>query len=166
MNTLRPSLVVLAVSLAAVAALPLRAAEGAPPAGEAHEKHTPLEEQMEKMGGAMRRLKNAISDPAKTPEALELVAKMKAAAAESRKLTPALAAEKPEAERAAFVAGFRKGIDELAAKFDTIEAALKAGDLAAAKQSFDTLRDLQKAGHKEYKKPDEKRPAPAAAPKN
>lgn len=137
----------------------VRAAEG----GAAAEKapHSPLEEQMETMGGSMRRLGRVVADPAKSAEALELLGKFRAAAVSARTHTPALAAEKPEAERAAFVAAYQKGIDQLVAKLDEIDAALKAGDAANAKKLFDELRGLQRSGHKEFKKPEKPTPAPA-----
>lgn len=133
----------LAASLAAAIVLP------------AHEEHTELGEHMEKISGAFRRLKRQAPDASKNEDSLERVALIKAEAAAARKLTPALTAEKPEAERAEFVAGFRKGIGELLVHLDKVEAALKAGDNAAVVELVGRIDAFQKDSHKKFRKPEE-----------
>ncbi len=124
-------------------------------AEDKHEhKHTPLEDQMDAMAKAWRALRKQAADASKNESSLELVAKIKAGSVESLKHTPALAAEKPESERAAFVAGYQKAMKELIAELDNLAAAFKADKNDEAGALIKKIGDMQKAGHKEYKKPE------------
>jgi len=120
-------------------------------------KETELETTMGKMNGAFRKLRRQVLDASKNAESLELVASMRAASVKSTELIPALAADKPEAERAAFVAGYKKQMQEFMAALAPLEAALKANNNAEAEKLVAGLGAMQKKGHKEYKKPDEKK---------
>ena len=126
-------------------------------AQDAAKKETELETAMGKMNGAFRKLRRQVSDATKSAENLELVAKLRAGAEESTKLIPALAAERPEAERPAFIAGYKKQMQEFLAALAPLEAALKANNTAEAEKLVAQLKDLQTKGHKAYKKQDEKK---------
>lgn len=126
-------------------------------AQESGKKETELETAMGKMNGAFRKLRRQITDASKNADSLDQIAKLRAAADESTKLIPALAAEKPEAERAAFVAAYKKQMQQFMASLAPLEAALKANDNAAAEKFVTELDGQKKKGHKEFKKPDEKK---------
>ncbi len=145
-NLLKITLSTLAL---AIAAAPAVWAEDKP-----EHKHTPLENQMDAMSKAWRALRKQAADASKNESSIELVAKIKAASVESLKLTPALAAEKPESERAAFVAGYQKSMKELIAELDNLSAAFKAGKNDEAGALIKKIGEMQKAGHKEFKKPE------------
>ena len=130
----------------------------------ADEPETELGGHMEKISGAYRRLGRQVNDAARNEDSLALVATIKTEAAAARKLTPALTAEKPEADRAKFVADFQKGIDGLLALVDQLEAALKAGDNKTAADLVAKMKAHQNDSHKVFRKPPPKKPEQPAQP--
>lgn len=120
------------------------------PASYAADKdETELGNHMDKMGGAFRKLKKSVPDAAQNAESLKSIAIIKAEAAASTKLTPAWKPEQKEK--------YQAKMKEFNAKVDKLEAALKAGDNAAAAKLCEELGAAQKEGHKEFKKPDDKK---------
>ena len=85
----RLPLLLLAVSLAFSSAL--------------HADETPLTEQMETMGDAFKAVRRQVSDASANASTLEHLATIRSAAEKGLEFAPAYAAEKPEAERAAFI---------------------------------------------------------------
>jgi hypothetical protein len=110
---------------------------------------TELGGHMDKMSGAFRKLKRQIADASKNADSLALVATIKAAGVESAKEKPAW---KPQ-DAAKFQAKMKEFNDKVA----KLEAALKAGKNDEAAKIVDELGQAQKEGHKEFKKPDEKK---------
>jgi len=123
----------------------------------ADKDETELGNHMDKMGGSFRKLKKAVPDAAQNAESLKLVAAMKKEAAAAMKLEPAWKADKPAAEQAKFAADYKAEMKEFNAKLDSLEAALKAGNNAEAAKIVDELGAAQKKGHKQFKKPDDKK---------
>ncbi len=115
---------------------------------------TDIEKAMEKMAGAYRKLRRQVTDPAQNATSLELVATIKAGATEARKSTPLKAADLPEAERAAFVGNFQKKMDEFLDVAGRLEDALKAGNNEEAARLVAELGKIQKADHKEFRRPE------------
>lgn len=126
----------------------------AAPEHDKNKEPTPLEEQMDRMSSAFRKLRRQAGEAAKNEASLELVATMRAAAKQAQQLIPAKAQEVPEASRAKFVAGYQEQMMQFIATLDTLEKALKAGDNAGALKLVSELGAMQKSGHKEYKKQD------------
>jgi len=140
-------ILLLSLICSAAAVTGVNAAEGKAKGGDKDE--TVLGGHMDKMGGAFRKLKRQISDASKNADSLTLVATIKAAGVESAKEKPAW---KPQdAEK------FQAKMKDFNAKVDKLEAALKANDNATAAKICDELGQAQKEGHKEFKKPDEKK---------
>lgn len=135
----------------AFAGSPRPAAAAAPASHE--EETTELGEQMDRLSGAFRKLRRQAGDPALNASSLEQLAVMREAAQAAQKFVPAKAADLPEGKRAAFTADYRKQMDRLLALLAGTEAAFKAGDNAAAQKRVEELADLQKASHREYRKP-------------
>ena len=115
---------------------------------------TDIEKAMEKMAGAYRKLRRQVTDPAQNAASLELVVAIKAGATEARKYTPLKAADLPEAERAAFVENFQKKLDEFLGTAGRLEDALKAGNNEEAARLVAELGKIQKADHKEFRRPE------------
>lgn len=131
--------------ICAAATVPgVRAAEG-----KADKDETVLGNHMDKMGGAFRKLRRQVADSAKNADSLALVATIKTEAA-------AAAQEKP-AWHPDDAPKFQAEMKDFLAVIDKLEAALKAGDNAAAGKLVDDMAAAQKKGHKEFKKPDEKK---------
>lgn len=125
---------------------------GAAPEQDKNKEPTPLEEQMDRMSAAFRKLRRQAGEAAKNETSLELVATMRAAAKQAQQLIPTKAAELPEAARAKFVASYQEQMMQFIATLDALEKALKAGDNAGALKLVSELGAMQKSGHKEYKK--------------
>ena len=115
---------------------------------------TDIEKAMDKMAGAYRKLRRQVTDPAQNAASLELVVAIKAGATEARKYTPLKAADLPEAERAAFVENFQKKLDEFLGTAGRLEDALKAGNNEQAAALVAELGKIQKADHKEFRRPE------------
>ncbi|MBP6508562.1 MAG: hypothetical protein KA257_13455 [Opitutaceae bacterium] len=115
---------------------------------------TELGEQMDHLSAAFRKLRRQAGDAAKNESSLGYVAEMQAATAKALTLVPAKAADLPAGKRPKFEAGYHKQMEKFIKALNALEAALKAGDNAGALKLVSELGSLQKAGHKEYKKPE------------
>ena len=121
------------------------------------EPGTPLNDQMEKIGGAYRKLGNLVKDPTKNAEALAQVAIIKEAATAGLKFEPAKKKDIPEADQAKFVADYQAKMKEFLATVDKLEAALKANDSAAAAKLVDDMKAERNDDHKQFQKKKEKK---------
>ncbi len=137
----------LATLLIAFIASPLVHAEG----GQA----TPLEKEMKTMNKAFKQLKKQAGDSAQNASSLALVATMEKAAVESANLVPEKAAELPEKDKAAMIAAYKEKMEKFSASLTKVEAAFKAGDNATAVKLVADLAAQERAGHKEFRKPQE-----------
>jgi soluble cytochrome b562 len=126
--------------------------EAAKPA-KSDEDQTELGDKMDKMNGAFRKLKKQLPDPASNASSLEQVAILRQYAEEAIKLTPAKAADIPEANRAKFVADYQAGMKKTLELIGNLEAALKANKNDEAQKVFAELGAAQKEGHKQFKRP-------------
>ena len=115
---------------------------------------TDIEKDMHKIGRAYRQLRKQVNDPAQNASSLELVAAIKAGALDARTHTPLKAADVPEADRAAFEAGFQKKMDEFVAAVGQLEEALKTGNNTEAARLAGELDRLQKTDDKEFRRPE------------
>ncbi len=106
------------------------------------------------MGQAFHDLAFALQkgDEVAKADDLALLATIKAGADASRKLDPKAVALIPAEQREAFLAAYRKALDEFDAKADTLAQAITAGDWAAAKQDLAALNEAMKAGHHSFMK--------------
>jgi len=142
---MRTSLLLASLVLASFT-VPVRAqpAPGPAPAASAKEE-TELDQKMEDMNGAFRKLRRQIADASANASSLELVAKLRKASEESVALVPAKAAKVPEADREKFVAAYQAKMKEFIAEVDKLKAALEAG------KNDEAATILQKAGHREFR---------------
>ena len=115
---------------------------------------TELEKSMQTLGKAWKKLRKQADKPDKNASSLELLVTIQAAAKKNLTLTPDLARDQPADKRDAFIAGYQKGMKEMIAAFDQLEAALKANDNKAAVDLVAKIGGMQKEGHKAYKRPE------------
>jgi len=148
---MRTSLLLASLVLASFT-VPVRAqpAPGLAPAASAKEE-TELDQKMEDMNGAFRKLRRQIADASANASSLELVAKLRKASEESVALVPAKAAKVPEADREKFVAAYQAKMKEFIAEVDKLKAALEAGKNDEAATILAKLGNLQKSGHREFR---------------
>jgi superfamily I DNA and RNA helicase len=113
---------------------------------------TPMEKEMSAMNKAYKALKKSVEDPAAKAENLKLIADIKKTTETSSKMEPKTTADQPAAGKAAYLEKFKAQMDAFSKEVAVLEAAVTAGNTAAAKASFDKLNDLKKKGHEDFKK--------------
>jgi soluble cytochrome b562 len=111
---------------------------------------TPLSQQMERIDDAMHKLKRGVRDSAQRDTCLTEVANAQQACLAAKLLTPKMAPSVPEAERAAFVRDFRKGVAALLVEFTNLEVALLDGDAEKAVASYKKLESMEDEGHNKF----------------
>ena len=117
-----------------------------------HAEDTPMEKEMSSMNKAYKALKKSIELPDQKAANLKLIAEIKKTTEASAKLEPKTAADQPAAGKAAFLEKYKAQMAEFSKEVAALEAAVNAGNTAAAKASFDKLNDLKKKGHEDFKK--------------
>jgi soluble cytochrome b562 len=132
--------------------LPLHAESAPVVVAEASDpEHTELDEKMEDMNRAFRKLRRQISDASANASSLELVSTLRKASEESAALIPAKAEKVPEADRGKFVADYQAKMKEFIAELDKLAAALEAGKNDEAAALLTKLNNQQKSGHREFR---------------
>jgi len=111
-----------------------------------------LDDLMEQINSAFRKLTRQVSNPAKNADSLAAVATMHERAVESAKLEPKRKAEMPAAEQAKFVADYQAGMKTFIGQLDKLKASLEAGKNDEAAEILKTLKQSQEDGHKQFKK--------------
>jgi|GEM_PF-2267644 soluble cytochrome b562 len=110
----------------------------------------PLEEAMESMKAGMKRLGREIG--AKDAAAWKTLSGMQAAILKAKDQEPPILKTKPEAERAAVLAGYRAMMAQTLAVTCKLEQEILAGKWEEANKTLtDELRPMEKKGHNEYK---------------
>jgi soluble cytochrome b562 len=122
----------------------------AQPAG--HDEDTELGDKMYTLSSAYKKLGKQINDASKNEDSLKLVATIHSSAEAALKLEPAKKADIPAADQAKFVTDYQAKMKSFIGEVDKLEAALKAGDNAAAAKQLDVLKQAQREGHKEFQK--------------
>lgn len=115
---------------------------------------TELGKSMDDLSAAYKKLRRQVKDASHNESSLALLKSIRTAAEHAVTLTPALADDQPASKREAFVAAFHKKMHEFIANLEPLEAALKANNNTEAASIVAKLGDMQKKGHKEFKKPD------------
>lgn len=111
---------------------------------------TELAKQMEEMDDEMKKLRKSLKDAATNAASLETLTKLQQLTVTSKALTPAKAAAMPEAEKAKFVAAYRKDMAGLLAAYAQIEVAVLDGENAKAEDLFKGLKKIEDDGHEKY----------------
>jgi len=125
----------------------------APAAGPKAPK-TALEKDMDKISKANRTLQRQVSDATKNDASLALLATIHDAAMAASNETPQMAADQPDADRAAYVADYQAKMKEFIAAVDKVTADLQAGDNATAAVDAKKLPADEKTDHKKFRKPE------------
>ncbi len=128
----------------------------ATPDGEEEHHHTPLEEEMEEMGDAWKKVRRAVRNPENFASAAEQVAIMIVHAKKSVDMEPILLEEQEGDEaKKKFLDGYKKGMLATVKLLEELKVALEAGDEAAVAATVGKINDGRKKGHRAYKPQDE-----------
>jgi hypothetical protein len=111
---------------------------------------TELSKHMEQMKEAQKNLRKSIKDPAQNKASLDALTKFQEHTVASKALVPAKAAKLPEAEKAKFVAAYRKEMAGLLTHLAQIETAVLDNDNAKAEELFKGLKKVEDDGHEKF----------------
>lgn len=125
---------------------------GALPGRAAEEHHTPLEDQMEEINAAYRKLGRQVADAAKNADSLKQVAIIREHALAALKFEPKRKADVPAPEQAAFLNGYQTTMKAFVAKLDELQAALTGGKNEAAVALLQELKKAQEDGHRDFRR--------------
>jgi soluble cytochrome b562 len=143
-------LLLLSLILGLAVAPALKAQDAPKPA--AKDGDTELGGKMDDMNDAFKKLRRNVPDATKNDDSLKLVAAMQSAAGDALKLTPAKAADLPEADRPKFVADYQAKMKMFIEMLGKLETALKAGDNASAQKIVADLFQTEKDAHTDFRK--------------
>src|SRR3954465_1463427 len=90
------------------------------------EPSTELEDKMDEINGASRRIGRQIADPAKNADSLKQIGIIKTNAQAALKLTPKKKNDVPAAQQTKFMADYQEEMKSFLGDVDKLEAALKA----------------------------------------
>lgn len=127
------------------------------PAEKTKKEHTELEEHMEELGKAFRRVNRQIKDASKNEDTLQQLAAMRQHAEAGLKLEPAMKADIAPEKQAKFVADYQAHMKSFIGRIAKLEELLKAGNNAEAEAMIGSLKKDQKEGHTQFKRKDEKK---------
>ncbi len=122
-----------------------------PAFGQDNAEKTPLGKKMSAMNTAFKAVGRQIDDPSKNASTLEQLAIIETNAKAALTFEPEKKAQVPAADQAKFVADYQAGIKEFLVTVDKMRAALKAGNNADAAKVLDSMKDLQRDSHKEFR---------------
>jgi soluble cytochrome b562 len=118
----------------------------------AESKMSALDEQMEEINAAYRKLGRQVADPAKNADSLKQVAIIREHANASVKLDPKKKADLPAADQAKFVAAYQAKMKEFISQVGKLEEALKANKNDEAANVLKSLKKAQEEGHAEFRR--------------
>ena len=110
----------------------------------------PLEERMLVLKRGMRALRRGLKDPEKDAASLEIVTEMAAAVGQSKILPPPMIEAIPEEKRDDFLLEYRKSMVSMQIELLKLEMGLLEGDREAAKSSYESLKEMEDAGHERF----------------
>lgn len=111
-----------------------------------------LDDVMEQLNTAYRKLTRQVSNSARNADSLLAVATMRERAVDCMKLEPKRKADVPAAEQAKFVADYQAGMKTLVDQTDKLKALLEAGKNEEAAALVKELKQSQEDGHKQFRR--------------
>src|SRR3954465_1453923 len=118
---------------------------------------TELEDKMDDINTAYRKLNRQISDASKNADSLKQVAIIKQSAQAATKLEPIRKKEVPAGDQAKFMADYQAKMKEFVGNVDKLEAAFKANKNDEAAAILKQMKQDQEEGHKAFKKEKKKK---------
>jgi len=122
-----------------------------PAFGQQDEEKTPLGKKMSAINTAFKAVGRQVDDASKNANTLEQLATIETNAKAALTLEPEKMAKIPAAEQAKFMADYQAGIKQFLVTVEKMRAALKAGKNAEAVTILDSMKDLQRDSHKEFR---------------
>ena len=125
------------------------------PRGKPHDDESVLETRMHAIEDELKALRRLLRDPAKSAEALAMLAKLQGDSLAAKSESPRFLAQIPEAERAKFLADYRREMVRFLEISLKVERALLDAKPAEAQVAFDELRATEDPAHAQFAPEDE-----------
>ena len=126
-------------------------------AAEEKVKKSELNDRMEDMDDAFKKLKRTVRKADQNEESLKLINELQAKAVECKAMIPTKAQKVPEADRARFVSAYRREMAALLMDFCQMEQAILDGDNAKAVDIWKATMERQDKDHDQFMQKDEKK---------
>jgi hypothetical protein len=161
MNRLKNTLLVLATATAfamPLASLSHRAlADDAKKGAEEKVKKSELNNEMEDMDEAMKKLRRSVRKAEQNEASLKLLQEIQTKAVACKDMVPTRAAKVPEADRAKFVTAYRKEMAAVLIDLLQMEQALLDGDNSKAQEIYKAIGEREDKDHDQFMQKDEKK---------
>jgi len=115
----------------------------------AGEAESPVDDEMQALNAACRKVNRRYEDPSKKDATLELIAEIQQHAETCKKLTPKKAEKLTGDEKAKYLATYQKHLDALLKDVAALKDAIAAGKTADAKAVLDKIGQMKESSHKE-----------------
>ncbi len=114
---------------------------------------TPLEKKMDQMNKAYKELSKSLKNPVEGNKNnyQKLAEQIRDLMKESGKLSPEKTEMIPADQRAAFIEGYQKAVNQSVATLDSLIQAIQASNWSEAQKLIALLKQHQKEGHQEYR---------------
>ena len=160
MNRIKKTFLI--VATAAILALPLttlnrRAGAEEPKKTEVKVQKSELNNEMEDMDEAMKKLRRSIRKVEQNEASLKLLTEIQLKAVNSKAMIPTKTAKMPEADRAKFVLAYRKEMAAVIIDLCQMEQALLDGDNAKAQEIYKAIGEREDKDHDQFMQKDEKK---------
>src|SRR5258708_7476597 len=126
-------------------------------AAEEKVKKTVLNSEMEDIDESMKKLKRTLRKADQNAESLKLIADVQQKMVASKSMTPLKAQKIPEADRAKFVAAYRKEMAGVIIDLCQMEQAVLDGDNPKAVEIWKAINDRSDKAHDQFMQKDEKK---------
>jgi hypothetical protein len=157
MNYAKKSLVLVAsIALLAVASTSIRRT-WADEAKKTEVKKSELRNQMEDMDDDFKKLKRTVRKAEQNEQSLKLLTAIQQRMVACKEMTPERAAKIPEADRAKFLAHYRKEMAGVIIDFCQVEQAILDGDNPKATELYKAIVEREDKAHDVFMEKDEKK---------
>jgi hypothetical protein len=126
-------------------------------AAEEKVKKTELNSEMEDIDEAMKKLKRTLRKADQNAESLKLIAEVEQKMILGKSMTPLKTEKIPEADRAKFVAAYRKEMAGTIIDLLQMEQAVLDGDNSKAVEIWKSINDRSDKAHDQFMQKDEKK---------
>lgn len=146
-----------AASLLSLPLAPLVRRAAADEPKKAEVKKSELHSSMEDVDDAMKKLRRTIRKPDQNAESLKLVSEIQTLMVAGKAMVPTKTEKLPEADRAKFVAEYRKEMAGVIIQLCNLETALLDGDNAKAQEIYKAITEREDKDHDQFMQKEEKK---------
>ena len=151
------TLALAAMSLLSLPLAPLVRRAVAEEPKKAEVKKSELHSSMEDIDEAMKKLRRTIRKPDQNAESLKLISDIQTMMVAGKAMVPTKTEKLPEADRAKFVADYRKEMAGVIVQLCNLETAILDGDNAKAQEIYKAITEREDKDHDQFMQKEEKK---------